>query len=59
VNSNLLALGLQPTLLSDDTIAGLIARAHEHAGRVDTSLIPPRVAWRPDAAPLAGTSAVA
>jgi UDP-sulfoquinovose synthase len=47
VNSNLRALGLEPTLLSDDTIAGLIALALEHAQRVDLRLMPPRVEWSP------------
>jgi len=45
VNSNLRSLGLEPTPLSDDTIAGLIALAREHAERVDLRLIPPRVEW--------------
>ena len=45
VNTNLRSLGLEPTLLSDETIAGLIALAREHAARVDPRLIPPRVAW--------------
>jgi UDP-sulfoquinovose synthase len=60
VNTNLRSLGLEPTLLADDTIAGLIALAREHAGRVDLRLIPPRVAWDAPAAPAAkNTSAVA
>ncbi|MEA2690362.1 MAG: UDP-sulfoquinovose synthase [Candidatus Eremiobacteraeota bacterium] len=46
VNTNLRSLGLEPTLLADDTIAGLIALAREHAGRVDLRLIPPRIVWR-------------
>ncbi|HEX3549476.1 MAG TPA: NAD-dependent epimerase/dehydratase family protein [Candidatus Elarobacter sp.] len=45
VNTNLRSLGLEPTPLSDDTIAALIALAREHAQRVDLRLIPPRVAW--------------
>ncbi|HEY0384097.1 MAG TPA: NAD-dependent epimerase/dehydratase family protein [Candidatus Elarobacter sp.] len=59
VNSNLRALGLDPTPLSDATIAGLIALAREHAARIDVRLIPPRVAWRADEAVAAGSSAVA
>jgi UDP-sulfoquinovose synthase len=60
VNTNLRSLGLEPTPLSDETIAGLVALAREHAGRVDARLIPPRIEWRATggvAAP--GTSAVA
>ena len=51
VNTNLRSLGLEPTPLADATIAGLIALAREHAGRVDARLIPPRVAWRGDGTP--------
>ena len=59
VNSNLRALGLEPTLLSDATIAGLIGLASRHAERVDLRLMPPRVAWRAGEPNPAGTSAVA
>ena len=59
VNSNLRSLGLEPTLLSDDTIARLIALAEENAARIDLRLIPPRVAWRAEETAAAGTSAVA
>ena len=45
VNTNLRSLGLEPTLLSDDTIAGLVELARTHADRVDLALIPPRVTW--------------
>jgi UDP-sulfoquinovose synthase len=58
VNANLRALGLEPTLLADETIAGLIALAREHADRVDLRLIPPRVAWNAAEA-REGTTAVA
>lgn len=47
VNTNLRSLGLEPTFLSDETIAGLIALAGAHRDRVDLGLIPPRVSWRP------------
>ncbi|HEY0613961.1 MAG TPA: NAD-dependent epimerase/dehydratase family protein [Candidatus Elarobacter sp.] len=57
VNTNLRSLGLEPTLLSDETIAALIALARVHASRVDLGLIPPRVEWQPGAPPNA--SAVA
>jgi len=53
VNTNLRTLGLEPTLLSDETIAHLIAVAREHADRVDLRLIPPRVAWTGTVAPSA------
>ncbi|HTW86119.1 MAG TPA: NAD-dependent epimerase/dehydratase family protein [Candidatus Sulfotelmatobacter sp.] len=45
INTNLRSLGLEPTLLSDETIAGLIRQAAEHRARIDLSLIPPRVEW--------------
>ena len=51
VNTNLRSLGLEPTLLSDETIAGLIGLADRFRDRVDTKLIPPRVTWRPDGTP--------
>ncbi|HTJ25934.1 MAG TPA: NAD-dependent epimerase/dehydratase family protein [Candidatus Limnocylindria bacterium] len=47
VNTNLRSLGLEPTLLGDETIAELIALAGTHRERVDLALIPPRVTWRP------------
>ncbi len=59
VNTNLRSLGLEPTPLSDDTIAGLIELAGAHASRVDLRLIPPRVAWHADAPSGTGASAVA
>jgi UDP-sulfoquinovose synthase len=59
VNTNLRSLGLEPTLLSDATIAGLIELAREHAARVDLRLIPPRVAWRPEEPAAGDASAVA
>ena len=46
VNTNLRSLGLEPTPLSDATIAGLITLADEHRERVDLRLIPPSVSWR-------------
>ena len=45
VNTNLRSLGLEPTPLSDETIARLIELARHHADRVDLELIPPRVTW--------------
>jgi len=58
VNTNLRSLGLEPTLLSDDTIAALIALAHEHAARIDARLISPQVAWTGET-PTAEATAVA
>jgi UDP-sulfoquinovose synthase len=58
VNTNLRSLGLEPTLLSDETIAGLIGLAGDYKERVDLRLIPPRVEWRP-AEPSTGADAVA
>jgi UDP-sulfoquinovose synthase len=51
INTNLRSLGLEPTPLSDATIAGLIDVALEHLDRVDARLIPPRVTWRAEEAP--------
>jgi UDP-sulfoquinovose synthase len=48
VNTNLRSLGLEPTLLGDETIAELIALAAKHRDRIDPGLIPPRVSWRPE-----------
>ena len=59
VNTNLRSLGLEPTPLSDATIAGLIRLAREHTERVDARVIAPRVAWRADDAPPTDASAVA
>jgi UDP-sulfoquinovose synthase len=58
VNTNLRSLGLEPTPLSDATIAALIGLAREHIDRVDVRLIPPHVTWRnlespPDASAVA------
>jgi UDP-sulfoquinovose synthase len=50
VNTNLRSLGLEPTPLSDETIAGLIDLARDHGNRVDLRLIPPRIEWRPSVA---------
>ncbi|HEV3085957.1 MAG TPA: NAD-dependent epimerase/dehydratase family protein [Candidatus Elarobacter sp.] len=58
VNTNLRSLGLEPTLLTDETIAGLIGLAGQFKERVDLRLIPPRVEWRP-VETSAGTDAVA
>ncbi len=46
VNTNLRTLGLEPTPLSDETIADLIALASHHRERIDLQLVPPKVGWR-------------
>ncbi|HEY4439910.1 MAG TPA: NAD-dependent epimerase/dehydratase family protein [Candidatus Elarobacter sp.] len=51
VNTNLRSLGLEPTLLSDETIAASIRLATEHRERIDERLITPRVQWQPDRVP--------
>ena len=51
VNTNLRSLGLEPILLDDETIGGLIQLADRYRDRVDLRLIPPRVSWRGDGAP--------
>jgi UDP-sulfoquinovose synthase len=58
VNTNLRSLGLEPTPLSDDTIAGLIRLAAEHRERIEVRLIAPRIEWRPRQ-PLAAARQVA
>jgi UDP-sulfoquinovose synthase len=59
VNTNLRSLGLTPTLLSDETIAGLIAVARAHIARADPRLIPPRVPWTGEPDDRSGAPAVA
>jgi UDP-sulfoquinovose synthase len=46
-NDGLLALGLQPHLLSDDVLAGMLEQVLHHRDRIDERLVPPTVAWRP------------
>ncbi|CAF1208350.1 unnamed protein product [Rotaria sordida] len=48
INTNLCSLGLQPTLLSNETIASLIELSTKYADRVNLKLIPPQVQWKPD-----------
>lgn len=59
VNTNLRELGLEPTTLSDETIAALIELAGRHRDRVDPRLIPPCVEWSDGAPASQGASAVA
>jgi len=49
-NTSLLALGLQPHLLDDRTIASMLDLATEFRDRIDLDLIAPNVKWAPDAA---------
>jgi UDP-sulfoquinovose synthase len=45
-HTKLLDLGLQPHLLNDDTIAGLLERAVRYRDRIDLTRIPPTVTWK-------------
>jgi UDP-sulfoquinovose synthase len=45
-HTKLLELGLEPHLLNDDVIRGLIELALKHRDRIDTKLIEPTVNWR-------------
>ncbi|MGZ3497302.1 MAG: NAD-dependent epimerase/dehydratase family protein [Vulcanimicrobiaceae bacterium] len=45
VNTNLLDLGLEPTLLDDATIAEAISIARTYSSRIDPSRVMPRVQW--------------
>jgi UDP-sulfoquinovose synthase len=45
-HTKLLDLGLQPHLLSDETIGGLLERALRHRERIDLSRVRPSVQWR-------------
>ena len=51
VNDRLLALGLEPTLLDDPTIEGMIRTAARYAKRVDAGQIPATVQWAAGAPP--------
>ena len=46
-NTSLLALGLQPHLLEDATIAAMLDLAELHRDRVDLAQIDPNVQWAP------------
>lgn len=45
-HTKLLGLGLQPHVLNDDTIVGLLERALRYRDRIDLSHINPTVTWR-------------
>lgn len=44
-NEKLLALGLEPTLLTDDVIIGMLEYVQEHRDNIDASKILPRIKW--------------
>ena len=45
-NTKLLDLGLEPHLLTDDVIRGILDLVERHRGRVDIRAIAPTVQWR-------------
>ncbi len=45
-HTRLLDLGLEPHLLTDETVASLLERAVRYRDRIDLSHIPPTVTWR-------------
>jgi len=45
-HTKLLDLGLQPHLLDDVTLTGLLRLAHTHRDRIDRSVIRPTIDWR-------------
>ncbi|HUA09383.1 MAG TPA: NAD-dependent epimerase/dehydratase family protein [Candidatus Acidoferrales bacterium] len=50
LNTNLLALGLDPVLLDDETVASMIESACLYRERVDRKQIMPKVRWKSDRA---------
>ncbi len=52
-NTKLLDLGLQPHLLTDEAIAGMLELVERHRDRVDVRAIAPTVQWRSSASSLA------
>jgi UDP-sulfoquinovose synthase len=48
-NDALLALGLEPRLLSDELVETMLAKIAESAARIDRDTILPRIRWRSDA----------
>jgi len=51
-NTKLLDLGLQPHLLTDEVITGILELVEEHRDRVDVRAIAPTVQWRSSASTL-------
>jgi UDP-sulfoquinovose synthase len=54
-NDNLLRLGLEPRLLSDELVETMLLKIAESADKIDRSTILPRVRWREDVPTLAGS----
>jgi UDP-sulfoquinovose synthase len=50
-HEQLLAMGLEPNLMSDDVIAAMLERVLHHRDRIDVRRIMPRVRWKPASAP--------
>jgi UDP-sulfoquinovose synthase len=51
-NTKLLDLGLEPHLLTNDVIAGMLELVERHKERVDPDAIAPTVQWRSSASTL-------
>jgi UDP-sulfoquinovose synthase len=51
-NTKLLDLGLQPHLLTDEVISGILELVEQHRDRVDVRAIAPTVQWRSSASTL-------
>lgn len=49
-HTGLLELGLEPNLMTDEVIAGMLGKVRAHAGRIDATRIMPRVSWNAEAA---------
>jgi UDP-sulfoquinovose synthase len=48
-NDKLRGLGLEPSLLDDNTLRGLIEVSLEHKDRIDPAVIRPAISWKPRA----------
>src|SRR5581483_11186369 len=57
-NTKLLDLGLQPHLLTEDVVAGMLELVERHRDRVDLNAIAPTVQWRKSASTLKTASEV-
>ncbi len=55
-NTKLLDLGLEPHLLTDDVVAGMLELVEQHRDRVDLNAIAPTVQWRKSASTLKTSS---
>jgi UDP-sulfoquinovose synthase len=51
-NTKLLDLGLEPHLLTDEVISGMLALVERYRSRVDVRAIAPTVQWRSSASSL-------